>query len=434
MDKGPIVREKPKRKKNGNNMNRKIFVFLLVSLLVLIAVPMYFLSGFQDEDFILRSFRYAEVDTRTFTRNLRVRGILVPEDKAKIRSEVNGRISELYFQAGDDVEEGQVILTINAPELEEKILEAREIVNRAKSNLREVEITQEMSKREEKIELLELESRKETARSDLKIKEILFELGTISQKELEDALKTLASLTVSLENKHRTIELTEERYRFELIDAKDKLDQAIENHENLLEKQDNTRVKAPISGRIMKIAVRDNQAVVPNDLLVEIADLESSIVELELAEEDAFFISRGREANVEISGQRYPAYVSYISPQIRSTNDGDFVEVKLSLEELPANIRANSRASVAFVLARRENIKYLPRGNYLTSGQYNFVYIIEGEEAIRKSNISFGQHDGNFIEVISGLEKGDKVIIDSYEDFKDKASIDINLEGGRKYE
>ncbi|MFW6270756.1 MAG: hypothetical protein ACOC4G_11830, partial [Bacillota bacterium] len=151
----------------------------------------------------------------------------------------------------------------------------------------------------------------------------------------------------------------------------------------------------------------------------------------------ATFISKGKEAVVSIGSNDYHAVVSYISPQSVSTKDGRVVEAKLSLEELPANIRANSSASVKFVLLKRDNINYLPRGAYLTSGQYNFVYIINEDnekEALRRANISFGQHDGNFIEIKSGLEKGDKIIIDSYDDYKEKASIEIIPEGGIKYE
>ena len=73
----------------------------------------------------------------------------------------------------------------------------------------------------------------------------------------------------------------------------------------------------------------------------------------------------------------------------------------------------------------------MPRDDYLTSGEYSFVYLITDQKAVR-SDASFGQHDGGFVEVLSGLQPGDKIIAGSYEEFKDQREISIIPDGGRK--
>lgn len=72
---------------------------------------------------------------------------------------------------------------------------------------------------------------------------------------------------------------------------------------------------------------------------------------------------------------------------------------------------------------------YLPRGAYLTSGQQLFVYVIDGNKA-QKREVQFGLLDGNAVQILRGLELGERVIISSYDAFRHLDEIEILPEGG----
>lgn len=66
----------------------------------------------------------------------------------------------------------------------------------------------------------------------------------------------------------------------------------------------------------------------------------------------------------------------------------------------------------------------------MTSGQQLFVYVIEGSKAVQR-DVQFGLIQGNNIQILSGLNAGDKVIISSYDQFRHLEEIEILPEGGR---
>ncbi|NLB64839.1 MAG: hypothetical protein GX801_12190 [Fibrobacter sp.] len=77
----------------------------------------------------------------------------------------------------------------------------------------------------------------------------------------------------------------------------------------------------------------------------------------------------------------------------------------------------------------------LPRAPYLASGGRLFVYLLDEEnQKAYQHDVFFGNSEGNYIVVERGLELGDKIITSSYEDFKEFKEIDINPEGGRRYD
>ena len=76
-------------------------------------------------------------------------------------------------------------------------------------------------------------------------------------------------------------------------------------------------------------------------------------------------------------------------------------------------------------------VLYLPHGPYLTSGQQLFVYVIEGDRAVRRE-VQFGLLQGSHIQVLRGLELGESVITSSYDTFRHLEEIAILPEGGHR--
>lgn len=106
------------------------------------------------------------------------------------------------------------------------------------------------------------------------------------------------------------------------------------------------------------------------------------------------------------------------------------VDVHLELETDPSLFRPYSNVTANIHLGIYRNSLYLPRGTYLTSGQQLFVYVIEGSKAARR-DVRFGLIEGNNIQILSGLERGDRVITSSYDQYRHLDEIEILPEGGR---
>lgn len=90
----------------------------------------------------------------------------------------------------------------------------------------------------------------------------------------------------------------------------------------------------------------------------------------------------------------------------------------------------NTECKVEIEVGRRENILYLNRGPFISTGQNRFVYLLKDNRAY-KADVKYGVFDGYFVEITDGLVLGDKVITSSYDGFNDQREIEVDLRGGR---
>lgn len=425
----PIVKERPKAT-SGNRMQLNLVIFLVIAIAILVAVPYYVLSGMKEKEFVLRSFTYAPVGTRTFTRKLAVSGTVKPEEVLVLKLESAAVLEELYVQVGDEVREGDLLASIDTSDLLESLKEAEDAVIKAKSRVNELLLNKKIQDRNNEKTIASLEEQLATQKANLALQEKLYEVGAISLKELKDAQNAVAKTQAELDSKPEEFSLNEEKFQIDMKAAQDALVKAEKTYGDLERKLTNTKIYAPISGRILSVDGVVGRQMQAGSSILEIADMSSSGVVMYLDEMDAAYVSVGQEARVRVGGTIVPGVVTFVSPQtVNVSGQGPAVEARVRLDEVPSDLRANSTANVEFELQRRDNIPYLPRGLYLTSGEYRFVFVLEGDKAVRR-NVSFGQHDGDVVEVLSGLEVGEKVITSSYEEFKEKTEIKVVPEGG----
>ena len=214
-------------------------------------------------------------------------------------------------------------------------------------------------------------------------------------------------------------------------EARLKLERAKTKRASLQEGAAGLELKAPVSGRVMKLAVGVGDAVPSQSLLATVASSEDVRVVVRLPETQAGRVSVGQPANLRVANTDHPGSVMQVSPNAESSPNGPVVAVTLGFDTPPESIRIGAGASAAIEVDRREDALSLPRDAYLSTGGERFVYLIDsakGDTATR-TNVVFGLVDGNTVEVKEGLEAGDKIVSSSYEAFKDKTSIKLVIEG-----
>ncbi len=424
----PIIKKGPSK---GNWMQLNLIIFLLLIIGGFIAFSYKFISNMREDDFVLRSYEYTQVKTRTFVRRLIVPGSVQPSIWMNIEAKAPGLLTEVRVKPGEDVDQGQVIAILDLSQLEEKRKETEEAISREEDNINELSIDYEIEKRNNHKAMQALEKELNIARENLVLKEKLYELGSIPRKELNDARAAVDKIEYEVESKPEELKLLDDRYEVKLEIARRNLEKHKKEYVELLENLTDARVLSPISGRVLEVKADVGSNLTTGTTIAKLADMSSSIIVINFNEVDVHRISLHDEAKVTVGGETITGEVTYIAPQTTTVSGmGPVVEVHVSLNKSLQRVRANSTASVEFQLEQRDDVLYLPRGPYLTSGEYSFVYVRDKDKAIRR-DVVFGVHDGNFIEIISGLSPGEEVIITSYEEFKENAQISIVPEGGR---
>ncbi|HSV91609.1 MAG TPA: efflux RND transporter periplasmic adaptor subunit, partial [Desulfobacterales bacterium] len=105
------------------------------------------------------------------------------------------------------------------------------------------------------------------------------------------------------------------------------------------------------------------------------------------------------------------------------------VMVKVAFVERPEELVPGSLATVDIAVGLHADALSLPRGPFLSTGRGLAVYRIDGDMA-RRVDVGFGITTGTRVEVVKGLEAGERVIVSSYQDFLEFMEIHIDPAGG----
>ena len=94
---------------------------------------------------------------------------------------------------------------------------------------------------------------------------------------------------------------------------------------------------------------------------------------------------------------------------------------------MPENIRRGQTIQMKLQLGDGNNVMVIEKGSFVqdTGGNWAFVLNEQGDKAI-KTSIQSGKSNPEYIEIISGLSLGDKIVTSSYAGFKDKQTLILN--------
>ncbi|MDD2431633.1 MAG: efflux RND transporter periplasmic adaptor subunit [Firmicutes bacterium] len=425
----PIVKEKPKNPRK--KQQTKLFVFAVLGILVLTAIPLYFLLP-KEDSFRLIDYTYSEVMSRTFKEYVPVVGQILAEREINITAPFKGEIISVNVKTGDEIEKDALILQLDSDELSQNIGNNEEEVKKTLTDLNKAKLDLDIETyRYDKI-LLDLEKTLTEAQNTLQDKEELYAYGEISQKALADAKEALKATEIdnmirrlTAEKNLLAAEATHRQTKNQFTRAEDRLLELKE-----LEKQ--KTILSPIRGKVLEVLFDPGGNVATNTVLVKMATLKNPYVDVMIPVAESAKVEVGMPAVVKTPTTDYPGYIDRVSFDVKHNQQiGYYVAGVVRFLEDPGFILPYTECRVEIETGRREDVLYLPRGPYISTGQSMFVYKITDSKAI-KTDVIFGSFDGTDVEVIQGLSVGDRIISSSYDRFSEYHEIDINTEGGRK--
>lgn len=142
---------------------------------------------------------------------------------------------------------------------------------------------------------------------------------------------------------------------------------------------------------------------------------------------DEHYIDRvrtGLTASFERQGSSYGLIVRKVFPEVR---EGKFRTELVFTGERPDNIRSGQTYYINLELGQPTESVMIPKGTFFqsTGGSWIFVLDADGKKAHRR-NIRIGRQNPQYYEVLEGLEAGEKVIVSSYESYKENQVLILN--------
>ena len=355
-----------------------------------------------------------EVERQDISRLVKASGEIDPRVKVNLSAHVIARIEKLFVEEGDSIEAGDPVLELEKEAFVAIRDRAVAELSIARSRLRQAEI--------------ELED------NDLKLKRMqrLADEMVISSEQLE-----------SSQLQHKSAELKLEQGREAVIQAQASLDKAKDD----LSK---TTIFAPLSGRVIELRAEEGEVVVsgtmnnPASVIGIIADLSEILAVVDVDETEVAFLELGQMVELEVDALPDKTYTGRVVEigssgfQRNRQPDVTFFGVKILLDEpeevlrpgmsVRARINTAERADVLVApiqavvdrppLAEESDAEEEEDKGVGEQDEIRVVFVID-EEVARQRAVETGLSDETHVEIVSGLEVGEKVVTGPYRSLKD---------------
>jgi HlyD family secretion protein len=186
---------------------------------------------------------------------------------------------------------------------------------------------------------------------------------------------------------------------------------------------DDLSVRAPLPGKLSGFDIEVGQSIGRGERLGQIDDPNGYKLNVRI---DEYYLGRvdlQQVAVAEHNGRDIDLRVSKIYPQI---TDGQF-EVDMNLADEPSGLRRGQTMPVRLTLGDNSDALLIPNGAFYqeTGGNWIFVVSADGSEAVRRP-VRMGRRNDDFIEVLDGLEAGERVITSPYTSYIDMDRLALN--------
>jgi HlyD family secretion protein len=342
-------------------------------------------------------------------RQVRGLGTLVPEDIRWIPANTEGRVEKILIWPGTKVEPGDVILELTSPELEQSAHEAESKAKGVEADLTTLRATLQRELLDQESKTTSAHAAYEQAKMERETNDRLSKNGLIAELDYKKS-------KIKEEESQKSDEIEQKRLAFardsiepQLAAKQAALDQANQLAKLKLDQVEALHVKAGMSGVLQQLPVQIGQRLKIGDNLARVADPTKLKAQVKIAETQAKDIQVGQKAMIDTRNGTANGHVTRVDPAVEQGT----VTVDVGFDEtLPKGARPDLSVDGTIELEHLNDVIYVGRPAF---GQENntvgmFKLVSGSSEAVR-TQVKLGKSSVNTIEILSGLQPGDQVIL-----------------------
>lgn len=370
--------------------------------------------------------RIAEVQYGDLVRDLSVQGRVVAAVSPKLYSPAQGTIT-FNVEAGANVEKDQVLATIDSPELKSQLEQEQAILDEMATAVerQKIQAKKQMLEDQKAIDIAQVAltaADREKRRADK-----AYSTHAISTIDFEKAQDDLHNAQLVHQHAVKDAALNEESLAFEIQSKTHQLNGQHLKVAELERQVDALTLRSPVSGIVGNLAVEQKNQVTENQAILSVVDLSEFVLEVAIPESYADDLAIGMAAEVELNGTHYPAELITISPEIEDnqvTGRVRFTTIDHQGNPVtpPAGLRQNQRLTTRVLMENKDHVLMVQRGQFLESGGGRIAYKVEGDVA-RRVSISTGARSLSAVEILSGLQPNDRIIVSGIDQFDGAATV-----------
>ena len=342
-------------------------------------------------------------------RQVRGLGTLVPEDIRWIPANTEGRVEKIIIWPGTHVESDTVILELTSPELEQAAHDAELQATAAEAELTTLGATLQRGLLDQEATTAKARSDYEQAKMERETNDQLAKNGLIAELQYKTSKVKEAELANRNEIEQKRLSFAHDSIDPQLASKQAAVDQAKQLAKLKLDQVEALHVRAGMSGVLQQLPVQIGQRVKVADNMARVADPTKLKAQVKIAETQAKDIQKDQKAVIDTRNGVVDGHVIRVDPAVEQGT----VTVDVGIDgELPKGARPDLSVDGTIELERLEDVVYVGRPAF---GQENnmvgiFKLVSGSSEAVR-TPVKLGKSSVNTIQILSGLQPGDQVIL-----------------------
>jgi HlyD family secretion protein len=363
--------------------------------------------------------RVATVTRGDLVRDVSVQGRVIAAVSPTLYATAAGTIT-LQVEAGAEVMAGQVLAEVDSPELANQLQQSQSSFEQRQMELERQRIESRQ---------LALEKRKSADLADVSLTaasremrraELAHSKGVIPVIDFEKAKDDLQNAELAHRHAIADASLFDERLAFEIRASEFELERQGLLVENLQRQVDDLAIKSPVNGIVGDLLVDQKSAVSRDTPVMAVVDLTRFEIDAQIPESYADDLAIGMQAEILVGGKYYPGHLVAISPEI--INNQVNSRVRFS-KDAPTNLRQNQRLTARVLLAEHRDVLMVQRGQFLDSGAGRLTYVLNDDRVAVLRQIQVGARSLGAVEILSGLEEGETIVISSLDPFRSADTV-----------
>jgi HlyD family secretion protein len=346
-------------------------------------------------------------------------GIVNPENEVLLLSPSSSIVSNIYLAPGSRVSKGTIILTLDPKTLTQEIENLKDVLGVMENDLQK----NRLNARSIRVDLdynAEVKNLRITSlKTEIQDQEQLLKVGGISPALAEQTRQELV-----LAEKDLKMTLEKNSIRLKQLEAEEKglqlqMDMRNKELEAKLDLLKRLTVRAPSDGIILGIYANAGEKVDRDKLLVKMSDMSTFKIVASVDNRYLDDVKTGGDVYAIVDRLRMKGKIGNVSPVIKDKKI-DF-DIFLDYSQYP-KLMPNMEVALMLVIQQRDSVLRIENGQAFSRGQRQDVFVIISGRAVRQS-ITTGLIGTEYIEILSGLKAGDRVITSDLSPFRHKKEI-----------
>ena len=378
-----------------------MFAFILMLVWLLIAPNQ---TRVQRSDFLFATAKKGSIDVTVSGY-----GILQSNEVTLLTARNNAVVKRIHLKPGAQVSEGDIVVELDNPELDEMVTREQQELAKLNANLRQLKLNNQRELLRESANLAEINASHESAELRRTAEQGLVDKGIVSQlafkrselqeRQLKERIAIMTQGIEQLKLVHRESETIQQ----------ERINQQQGIVANAQRQVSQLAVRADFSGVLQNLAVSLGQSVTPGQEIALVGSTSKLNALIQVSQTDAADLAIGQFAKVDLRQQSVDGEIVRIDPIVKD----NMIEVEIALPDaLPKSARPQLAIDAKVSIAKLNNVTYIEKpANVFANAESHLFKVDSDTQIAHLTKVTFGRSAGRYIEVLSGINDSEQFII-----------------------